>query len=223
MTRKSIQIANTLEREILSGSFASGQVIDEMALAERFSTSRTPVREALLNLSATGLVELESGRGAVVIGVSLDRIFESYEVLAEMMGFAAALATKRMTPMNIASLMALHQQMKQYTGKEHRDEYRRFDHRFHHAVLEGCGNSVLIQQVHQCERTISAVRRASIESHESLQEMYAEHERIIAAMQSGDSEEARRAMRDHLQLRSSGANNLITAWQQHSLEPQEVD
>lgn len=218
MTRKSLEIANTLEREILTGAFKSGELIDEMAIAKRFDASRTPVREALLNLSATGLVELERGRGAVVVGISLDRIFETYEVLAELMGFAAALTAKRMTPLNLAHLQALHEEMRQHTGKEQRDEYKRLDGLFHESVLQGCANKVLIRQVVECERTISAVRRASIEAHESLEAMYAEHERIVNAIRNGDAEGARNAMRDHVQLRSGGASKLISSWRQRNPE-----
>lgn len=216
MARKSVEIAHAIEREILSGQFKAGEVMDEMALAERFNASRTPIREALLSLSATGLVELQRGKGAVVIGVSLERIFETYEVLAELMGFAAALAAKRLTPMQKANIEALHEEIGEIASQEDREAYQRVDSQFHDAILHGCGNSVLIRQVLECERTISAVRRASIESRESLDGMYQEHEGVVSALRKGDGEAARHAMREHLQLRSTGATRLMASWRSQS-------
>ncbi len=212
MARKSLEIAKTLERDILAGKFAPGELMDEMALARRFEASRTPVREALLNLSATGLVELQRGRGAVVVGVSLERIFDTYEVLAELMGFAACLSAKRLTPLQRANLEALHEDIGRVAGNDSREDYQRLDARFHDALVHGCGNSVLIHQITECERTISAVRRASIESYESLDGMYNEHQGIVDAIRRGDAEAARNAMREHLQLRSGGATRLMASW-----------
>lgn len=219
MARKSVEIANAIEREILSGQFKAGEVMDEMALAERFSASRTPVREALLSLSATGLVELQRGKGAVVVGVSLERIFETYEVLAELMGFAAYLSAKRLPPMQKAHIEALHEEIGEIAAREDREAYQKVDSQFHDAILHGCGNSVLIRQVTECERTISAVRRASIESRESLDGMYNEHEGIVSALRTGDADAARNAMREHLQLRSGGATRLMASWRKQSETP----
>jgi DNA-binding GntR family transcriptional regulator len=216
MTRRSTEIARTLEREILSSAFEHGAVINEIAVAERFGVSRTPVREALLSLVGTGLVRLEQGRGTVVVGVSLQRIFESYEVLAELQGHAAGLATRRMTAMGRANLLATHEEMRSCMTSEKRAAYMDLDTQFHDAILEACSNAVLSQLVTDCERTIAAVRHASMESHSALQEMYAEHERIVAAIAAGDAEAARSAMRDHVQLRGDVASKLVVRWQQQA-------
>lgn len=223
MTRRSTEIASVLEKEILSGAFAIGEVINEVAAAERFSVSRTPVREALLSLSGTGLVRLEQGRGAVVVGVSQQKIFESYEVLAELQGHAAGLATRRMTAMGRANLLALHQEMHTCMTADKRSAYMELDTQFHDAILESCANTVLAQLVADCERTIAAVRHASMESHAALQEMYAEHERIVSAVAAGDAEAARNAMRDHVQLRGDVASRLVVLWRQQIHDASETN
>ena len=212
MTRKSQQIMTALEKEILAGAFSVGELMNEVALAERFEVSRTPVREALLSLASSGLVQLEPGRGAIVVGASLEKVFESYEVLADLMSLAASLAAQRMTTLARASLRSLHEEMHGHAGKEHRDTYYRLDNEFHDAVVMGSANKVLARCIADCQKTIAGVRHASIEAHQSLEAMYMEHERIVAAITGGHAEEARRAMGDHVQLRGDRASQLISAW-----------
>jgi DNA-binding GntR family transcriptional regulator len=218
MTRRSTGIASVLEKEILSNAFAIGEVINEVATAERFGVSRTPVREALLSLAGIGLVRLEPGRGAVVVGMSPQKIFESYEVLAELQGMAASLATRRMTAMGRAKLLALHEDMRSCMSDDKRTEYMELDTQFHDSILEACSNAVLTQQVADCERTIAAVRHASMEAHASLQDMYQEHDCIVAALTSGNPDAARKAMHDHVQLRGDVASKLVVLWREQNMD-----
>ena len=99
---------------------------------------------------------------------------------------------------------------------ERRSAYAELDMQFHDAILEACANTVLAQLVEDCERTIAAVRHASMASHSSLKEMYAEHGRIIAAIAAGDAEAAKNAMHGHLQLRGDVASKLVVLWRQQT-------
>lgn len=212
MTRKSVEIANALEKDILGGQVATGELVNEVALAARFGVSRTPVREALLSLASSGLVELQPGRGAVVVGVSLQQVFESYEVLATLSGLAAELAATRMSALERAQLLSIHEEMGKCRDANRRDAYVQLDGQFHEAIVKGAGNAVLAQQVAACTRTIAAVRHASMESHASLDSMYDEHVQVVDAIGSRDVEAARRAMTAHLQFRGDVASRLVTAW-----------
>src|SRR6187200_2956055 len=73
-----------------------GSALDETDIARRFSVSRTPVREALRQLVASGLVESRAHRGAVVAQPSLDRLTEMFEAMAELEAICAGLAAERM-------------------------------------------------------------------------------------------------------------------------------
>lgn len=213
MARRLDEITSTLEKEILSGDFAIGETINEVAVAERFGVSRTPVREALLKLSTTGLLKLVPGRGAVIVGISLQRVFDSYEVLSELQGMAAMLATKRMTSFSLAQLLAIHDEMRACVKADDRDEYELLDTRFHDLITQNAANSVLVEHIEDCKRVVAAVRHASIESHATLDSVYTEHEHLITAIRNGDAEAARQAMRDHIKLRGSVASKLIATWQ----------
>lgn len=223
MTRRSVEIANALEKDILAGEVAIGELVNEVALAERFGVSRTPVREALLSLASTGLVRLQPGRGAIVVGISLQQIFDSYEVLAGLYGLAAELCANRMSPMERAQLLSIHEEIGKHLDSEARETYSRQDALFHDLIIKGSGNAVLAHQITLCTRTIAAVRHASLESHRSLESAYAEHSAVVAAINTKDGEAARRAMSGHLQLRGDGASRLVTVWRQHTQPAEAAD
>jgi|OpeIllAssembly_1097287.scaffolds.fasta_scaffold442770_1 DNA-binding GntR family transcriptional regulator len=216
MTRRSVEIANALEKDILGGKMPVGELINEVALAERFGVSRTPVREALLSLASSGLVKLEPGRGAVVVGVSLQHVFDSYEVLAGLFGLAAQLCALRMTTMERAQLSSLHEQMGKCLGDTQRETYAKLDKQFHDTIVKGSANAVLAHQVALCTKAIASVRHVSMESHASLETVYGEHAEVVAAIAANDAETARRAMAGHLQLRGGVAGKLVAAWQQQN-------
>lgn len=212
MTRKSIEIAEALEALILSGEFAQGELLNELELATRFDVSRTPVREALLNLSTSGLVELQRGKGAVVVGISLDTLFEAYEVLANSLGFACALAAERMTPLERAGLRTIVSEMQQNTGEEQRERYIVLDEQLHDAILDGAKNAILSREVHACKRRISAIRYISMRSHKSVEHIVPELVRVVDAIESRDSNAARDALLAHVGLRGDGAQKLMAHW-----------
>ena len=212
MTRKSIEIADALEAAILSGEFAQGELLNEMELASRFEVSRTPVREALLNLSASGIVDLVRGKGAVVIGISLDTLFEAYEVLANALGFACALAAERMTPLQRAELEHIVDEMVANTTDATRERYIELDEMLHDAILDGAKNAILARQVRACKRRISAVRTLSMRSHKNVEHIVPELQRVVRAIAAGDAAEAKAALEAHVNLRGDGAQKLMAHW-----------
>src|SRR5438309_10626673 len=78
------RIRNILTDEIASGSLAAGSALEEQQLADRFGASRTPVREALHQLAASGLVEVRARRGVVVARMTPERIMNMFEASAEI-------------------------------------------------------------------------------------------------------------------------------------------
>ena len=87
-----------LADEIVRGALPPGAPLDETDIARRFNVSRTPVREALRQLAACGLVEARAHRGAVVARPTLERLTGMFEAMAELEAICAGLAAERMTP-----------------------------------------------------------------------------------------------------------------------------
>lgn len=212
MTRKSLEIADALETAILAGEFQQGALLNEIELAQRFDVSRTPVREALLNLSVSGIVDLHRGKGAVVVGISLDTLFEAYEVLANSLGFACALAAERMTTLQRAALAEIVAEMKANVCEAKRERYIELDEQLHEAILVGSKNELLTRQVRACKRCISAVRTLSMRSHKTVEHIVPELERVAAEIAANHPVEARAALEAHVSLRGDGAQKLMAHW-----------
>jgi DNA-binding GntR family transcriptional regulator len=103
-TTKADDIALEIEEAILSGELAPGTVLRQEQLSERFAVSRTPVREALRQLAALGLVDFVPNRGVRVRQVSRAELREAFLVRAELEGLAVELATPRVTDEELAAL-----------------------------------------------------------------------------------------------------------------------
>lgn len=102
------RIRNALADEIATGKLKAGAALDEQHLADRFGASRTPVREALRQLAANGLVEVRARRGVVVARMTSERIMDMFETVAEIEAMCVRLATYRMTPLERSHLIELH-------------------------------------------------------------------------------------------------------------------
>lgn len=205
-------IAAALEHDIARGGLAPGERIDEAALAERFRVSRTPVREALRQLTASGMVEHRENRGAFVAEVTLEDVFDVYEVLAELEGLCAGLAARRMTEAERREMRSLHERMGKLRAARHRERYIELDQEFHCLLVQAARNSALREHIASCVRRIAAVRRLSMETVHDLSEAYAEHELLVDAVASRNSVEARRIMTQHVALRAEQAKDLVAHW-----------
>ena len=95
------QIFELLERDILSGKYSRGEVLSELRLSEELGVSRTPVREAIRRLEQENILE-DTGRGAVVVGISKEDMQDMYEIRSRIEDMAAARAAKNITDEQLA-------------------------------------------------------------------------------------------------------------------------
>ena len=103
---QSLRLRQTIETEIVDGRLAIGARLDETELAERFGVSRTPIREALLQLAMTGLVEIKPRRGAIVSAPDPQLLIAMFETMAEIEAACGRLAARRLVPADEADLKA---------------------------------------------------------------------------------------------------------------------
>src|SRR5664279_6485642 len=107
-----------LADEIVRGVLPPGSALDETDIARRFSVSRTPVREALRQLAASGLVDARAHRGSVVARPSIERLTGMFEAMAELEALCAGLAAARMPAAERHRLEAIHEELRvlSYSG-----------------------------------------------------------------------------------------------------------
>ncbi len=111
--------------------------LDETDIARRFNVSRTPVREALRQLVASGLVEARAHRGAVVARPSLDRLTGMFEAMAELEALCAGLAAERMPPAERQKLEAIHEELRVLSHAGNPERFHEVNERFHNAIYAG--------------------------------------------------------------------------------------
>src|SRR5471032_3391697 len=123
-----------LADEIVRGVLAPGSALDETDIAQRFKVSRTPVREALRQLVASGLVEARAHRGAVVAQPSLERLTGMFEAMAELEALCAGLAAERMTATERQKLEAIHDELRVLSHAGNPERFHEVNERFHNAI-----------------------------------------------------------------------------------------
>src|SRR5665213_4016513 len=123
-----------LADEIVRGTLPPGVALDETDIARRFRVSRTPVREALRQLAASGLIDARAHRGAVVARPSIDRLSGMFEAMAELEALGAGLGAERMERAGRHQLEAIHEELRVLSQAGNPDRFHKINERFHNAI-----------------------------------------------------------------------------------------
>lgn len=202
-------VRESLENAIACGELAPGTRLDETSLASRFGVSRTPVREALQQLATAGLIEMRPRRGAVVATASPERLYEMFEVMAELEAICARLAARRITPEGLARLHAAQADCAE--NRANPDAYYDANEYFHQAIYALSGNSFLAEEAAALQKRLRPYRRLQLRVRNRVSTSYAEHESIVAALAAGDGERAAAEMRDHVRVQGERFSDLIAS------------
>src|SRR5690349_19760141 len=182
------RVRDLLEEAILEGELKPGERLRAEALAQRFGTSRTPIREALLQLEARGLVEVEPNRGAVVKTFDRDDLQDLYEVRALIEPHAAARAATRITASQIAELERLCDEEDQLVANE----------AFHRIILEAAESPRLIVAMRAATGIPRTFRSAFWHDARQREESLMCHRRLVTAFKARDVQLAESVMRFHI-------------------------
>jgi DNA-binding GntR family transcriptional regulator len=189
-----------LADEIVRGALAPGSPLDETDIARRFSVSRTPVREALRQLAASGLVDSRAHRGAVVARPSIERMTEMFEAMAELEAICAGLAAERMAPAERHRLEAIHEELRFLSHAGNPERFHEVNERFHNAIYAGSHNGYIAEITLATRVRVQPFRRAQFRNLGRLAKSHAEHDRVVVAIMRGDHVGAAAAMRAHIEL-----------------------
>lgn len=203
------RIRNALADEIATGELAAGVQLDEQQLAQRFGASRTPVREALRQLSVGGLVEVRPRRGVVVTRMTPERIMNMFEAMAEIEALCVRLATNRMTPLERSRLLRLHEQSATLVLAGDVDAYDAFNREFHELLYAATHNSFLAEQALATRSRLDSFRRTQLRQDQRIAHSREEHASVLEAIAEGDGDKAARRMRAHMLNAASALDRYI--------------
>lgn len=198
---KSFSIADIvfekIEDAILSGEFARGDVITELKLCGMLNVSRTPVREALTRLRQEGLVK-ESGKGAVVVGVNEDDLYDIYEVRMRIEGLAAAKCAEVITEEQLRALGETLELQEFYTAKNQPESIKKLDSEFHERIYSYCGSKTLEVLLCELHRKVKRYRKTSVSNPERAVMAVKEHREIYEAIAARDTRRAEELTAKHI-------------------------
>lgn len=212
MERKRAEtIAEALESLILDGSFANGDRLDEVQLAERFAVSRTPLREALQRLALSGLVEQIPRRGVFVRQPGPVELLEMFEVMAELESACARLAATRITDAALDEMRAANASCQRAVALRDADGYYRENERFHAILYAQSGNGFLEQECLRLHRRLTPFRRLQLRARGRLNQSMAEHEAVVGALEQGDALRAAEEIRRHVAVQGEKFHHLMAS------------
>jgi len=209
------KVAATITQAILDGALTPGEpLLSERELGEQFGVSRTVIREAVRSLVASGLVEARSGRGLQVAEAGSDTVSRAMamflhrsdeidyprvnEVRSALEIDMAAYAAARATPADVKHMTALTDQLERVG--EDGDRAAELDVAFHRAIAQATQNQLFPLLLDAIGPVLLEVRRRAFESPELRSYAIAAHREILERIAAGDAEQARDAMRRHLEL-----------------------
>lgn len=192
------EVALGLREQIFSGALPPGSFLDEAALCERLSISRTPLREALKVLVAEGLLRHEPRRGCFVAEVTERDLDEIFPVIALLEGCAARGATFCAGDADVAALEVLHGRLQQCAAEGRITDYYTVNHAIHEAFITLADNRWLAQAIGDLRKILRAARLQQLHAPGRLQQSLAEHLAVFDALKRGDGAAAEAAMRTHL-------------------------
>ncbi len=195
---KARQIQQTIGDDIVHGRLAPGTALDETSIAAAFGVSRTPIREAIRQLEAIGLVEARARRGAVVANLSDRQLDEMFAVMAELEALTARWSAIAMTAAERRHLLTLQEEGARLVSAGNREAYVDFNNRFHEAIYRGAHNDFLATLALSVRTRCAPFRRAQFETLGRLAKSHAEHDAVVTAIQRGDADAAATEMRAHI-------------------------
>lgn len=194
------KLASAIADGILDGSLPPGIRLDEVSLAQQHGVSRTPVREALRQLTTSGLIDMRPRKGAVVARTTPEQVEKLFVAMAELEATCARLAAISMTPVERRRLQARHERMMALAKAGDRDAYSDANVAFHMSIYAGAHNEPIAEFARSLRRRVAPFRRAQFWVEGRLLRSNQEHDAVVRAILSGDAAGAHAAMLHHVSL-----------------------
>jgi DNA-binding GntR family transcriptional regulator len=207
--RAATKVFQGVEEEIATGQLKDGSKLDEASIAKRFSVSRTPVREALLQLVGSGMAIQIPKRGCFVKAPSLREMIEMFEVMSELEGMCARLAARRISEQQLERLKIANAGCKRAIETSDSDLYYSENVAFHECIYEACGNSYLTNETRRLRRRLQSYRRLQLRVRGRMSQSLKEHDQIIEAIEAGDAGKADQVSREHVMIQGERFNDLL--------------
>jgi DNA-binding GntR family transcriptional regulator len=196
---KQVSLANRVQSLILERTRNGKSFTTESELCEKFSVSRTSIRDILKELEVIGFIERKQRRGITVRNFNLKETIEIYDLREAVEGMAARLAAAHASPKDIAELKAIVEKHNQTTNSDDVNEKQDTDMNFHAKIIELSNNSMIIRMsrsLHMMEKAFKASE--TFTSRYPHCPLPATHEAIVEAFEAHDPDKAETLVKEHI-------------------------
>jgi GntR family transcriptional regulator, rspAB operon transcriptional repressor len=202
------QVYEDMRMRIISLELEPGTNISRLELVEHYNVSQTPVRDAIILLEKEGLIDVYPQSKSLVTRIDIDHARETQFLRTAFdIEVARQLATKSDKSGLAEAKAILTAQQVAISGDSDLDLFRDLDHRFHWALADAIGQTNLWHLIMSRAGHIDRLRNLHLPDTGKANRILSDHERIMAAIEASDPEDAARAIRGHLTgtLRSAPA------------------
>lgn len=205
------QVFEKLEYDIIVGNYPRGEILTELKLVEQLGVSRTPIREALRRLEQERLIK-DSGKGSVVLGITLEDLMDIMDIRQSIEGLAAYYTTKNITPEELAEMQRVSELQDFYYSKQDMDRLRQMDDKFHDSIYRYCKRSVICDTLRPLHRKTQRYRKLSLDNPQRLANSIDEHKNILQAIADGNAELAAQLTTEHI---ANAKDHMIARFDYH--------
>ncbi len=181
------RVYDQLEYNILSGTYAQGEIISETRLSEELGVSRTPIREAMSRLSHEKLIK-ESSMGTVVVGVTVNDVKDLFEVKRRIESMATRRAAENISEEGLKALKDNVDQQEFFAQKGDAIKVRDLDTEFHDIIYRECGSTTFETILGPIHHKMMKFRRLSLEKSHRIMASVAEHRALYNAISERDGD-----------------------------------
>ncbi|HJV48045.1 MAG TPA: GntR family transcriptional regulator [Geothrix sp.] len=190
------QVYEFLRTEMNTGGLRPGSFLDLNALAERLGVSRTPLRDALLQLEVGGLVEILPRRGFRVKALTMDEIRNIYQIVGALESAAVATTGPKLGKQDLAKMKTANKAMLQAIKAEDYELYYSCNTAFHQVFIDGCANPQMVSLLQSLKHRLYdwPMRKVFLKAWE--ERSVKEHTHLVSLLEAGQFEEAAAYHRD---------------------------
>lgn len=202
-----IRVFNAIENAILNAEYKDGESLNELKISNELGVSRTPVREALMQLELEGLVKNIPNKGAVVVGVSEKDIEDIYAIRISIEGLAAKLSAQKITDEELKALEKITDLQEFYLMKNDTEQIWKLDGDFHKIIYEASRSRPLRFMLTNFHNYIRHARDISVHAQGRAEKTVAEHRAILEAIRNKNAELAEQLTAEHI---TNAKENLLS-------------
>ena len=211
-------VFKTLRQAILRGELEPGERLMEIQLAERLGVSRTPIREAIRKLELEGLVLMIPRKGAEVAKISESNLRDVLEVRRSLEELAIDLACQRMTPEELEELKVTQEKFALAIKNGDAMQIAETDERYHEIIYDSTKNARLVQILNNLREQMYRYRLEYIKDEDKRQVLLIEHERILKAISLRHVQEAKQAIREHIDNQEITIRKNLKEQEEHDIQ-----